>query len=126
MLYEEVHRMVYSAFGKEIYTKGWLPPNEVNNTNPLLYRLELMIPYLIVQDEKPNSVKVPVSDLRKNDQNGKMEMEESSEISVVEKNLEILTTTPKAWNVLDKLSKRMSFTADLPKQEKLLITTVGA
>ena len=118
--------MVYSDFGKEIYTKGWLPPKEVNNTNSLLYRLGLMIPYFIVQDVKPNSVKVPVPDLRKNDQNQKTEKEGSSEISVVERNSEILTTTPKAWNVLDKLSKRMSFTADLPKPEKLLITTVGA
>ena len=35
MSYEEVHRMVYSAFGEDIYTKGWLPPLE--STGPTLF-----------------------------------------------------------------------------------------
>ena len=125
MSYEEVHRMVYSAFGEDIYIKGWLPPLEVNRTNPLLYRLGLMIPYFIVQDVEPNPVKVTAIDLIKNDQKIKTRSEEDIEVSV-EKISEILTTTPKAWNVLDKLSKRTPYTADLPKPDKLLATTVGA
>ena len=71
MSYEEVHHMVYSAFGPDIYIKGWLPPKEVNKTNPLLYRLGMMVPYFIAQDVEPTSKNLSNEDISKNDHSKK-------------------------------------------------------
>ena len=111
--------MVYSAFGSDIYIKGWLPPKEVNETNTLLYRLGMMVTYFIVQDVERTSNNFSNEDILKNDHNKK----EAKKVEYTEK---IPETTSKTLNVLEKIARREGITVDLPTPDKLTVSTTGA